>query len=129
MNQSERLLSNEFIVDERIIHEYIQKKDELMKERNCRTWKGIIYTLFITFLYYADIITDLRLCAKYYLDGDIWWSGITLGIVVFSSLLNTFILFKYSYFQDFKFNWKKKQYFRIVLKSLILIFQLELLCW
>jgi hypothetical protein len=100
-----------------------------MKERNKKDWKGIIYTLFITFLYYADIITDLRLCAKYNQDGDIWWSGITLGIVVLSSLLNTFFLFKYSYLQELKFNLEKKQYFRIVLKSLILIFQLEMLCW
>ena len=129
MSQSEPFIRNNYIVDESTIDEYIKKKNKFLCERNRKAIFNILFTIFTTGLYYYDIYTDLRLCVKYYQDGHIWWFRITLGIVVFSSLLNTFILFKYSYFQDFKFNWKKKQYFRIVLKSLILIFQLELLCW
>jgi hypothetical protein len=129
MNPSEPLISNKYIVDEIIIDVYIQKKNELMKKKNKKAVFSIVFTIAITLLYYADIITDLLLCWNYYEDGDIWWFGITLGIVVFSSLLNTFVLFKYSYLQEFKFNWKKKQYRRIIIKSFCLLFQLEMLFW
>jgi hypothetical protein len=129
MNQSEPLIRNNYIVDESRIHVYIQKKGELMSERNCTYRKSIIYTLFITGLYYLDIGTDLNLFQKYYINGDIWWFTITLGIVVFSSLLNTLVLFSYSYFQEFKSNWKNKEYMRVVIKSFCLLFQLEMLFW
>jgi hypothetical protein len=129
MNQSEPLISNKYIVDESRINEYIQKKNEFMKEREKKAWQGIIFTIIITILYYLDIGTDLFLCWKYYINGDVWWFRITLGIVILSSLFNTFILFKYSYLQEFKFNWKKKQYWRIVLQSFSLLFQLEMLLW
>jgi hypothetical protein len=127
MNQSEPLISNKYIVNKKVIERYIQKKNEFMKEREKKAWLGIIFTIILTFLYYLDIGTDLYLCWKYYINGDIWWFGITLGIVILSSLLNTFVLFKYSYLQEFKFNWKKKQYWRIVLQSFSLLFQLEML--
>ena len=127
MNQSEPLILNKYIVDESIIDEYIQKKNEFMKERGKKAWQGIIFTIIITILYYLDIGTDLYLCRKYYINGDIGWFGITLGLVILSSLFNTFILFYYSYLQEFKFNWKKKKYFRIILKSFCLLFQLEML--
>jgi len=129
MNQSETEIPDNYILGKGIIDEYIQKKNEFMKEKKKKAVFNIVFTIAITLLYYADIITDLLLCWKYYKYGDIWWFGITLGIVVFSSLLNTFILFKYSYLQEFKFNWKKKQLGRIVIKSLCLLFQLEMLCW
>jgi hypothetical protein len=129
MSQSEPFIPNNYIVDESIIDEYIQKKGELMSERNCKYWKSIIYTLFITGLYYLDIITDLYLCQKYYINGNVWWFTITLGIVVFSSLLNTLVLFSYSYFQEFKSNSKNKEYMRVVIKSFCLLFQLEMLFW
>jgi hypothetical protein len=129
MNQSEPSISNKYIVDESIIDEYIQKKNEFMKEREKKAWQGIIFTIIITFLYYLDIGTDLFLCWKYYINGDIGWFGITLGIVILSSLFNTFILFYYSYLQEFKFNWKKKQCPRIIIKSFCLLFQLEMLFW
>jgi hypothetical protein len=129
MNQSEPLISNKYIVNKRVIERYIQKKNEFMKEREKKAWQGIIFTIIITFLYYLDIGTDLYLCWKYYINGDIGWFGITLGIVILSSLFNTFILFYYSYLQEFKFNWKKKQCPRIIIKSFCLLFQLEMLLW
>ncbi len=129
MNPSEPLISNKLIVEESIIDEYIQKKNKLMIERNKKAVLNIIFTFIITILYYLDIGTDLYLCRKYYINGDVWWFGFTLGIVVFSSLLNTFVLFYYSYFQEFKINWKKKQLGRIVIKSFCLLFQLEMLFW
>jgi hypothetical protein len=129
MNPSEPLISNKYIVDEGIIDEYIHKKDELMKERNRKAVLNILFTILITIMYYLDIGTDLYLCRKYYINGDIWWFRITLGIVVFSSLLNTLVLFYYSNLQEFKFNWKKRQYARIVFKSYCLLFQLEMLLW
>ena len=73
MNQSEPLISNKYIVDESIIDEYIQKKNELMKEREKKALQGIIFTIIITILYYLDIGTDLNLCQKYYINGDVWW--------------------------------------------------------
>ena len=129
MSQVEPLISNKFKVDESRIDEYIKKKNKFLFERNRKAILNILFTIFTTGLYFYDIYTDLRLCWKYYQDGDIWWFGITLGIVVVSGLLNTFILFKYSYLQEFKFNWKKKQYWRIVLQSFSLLFQLEMLLW
>ena len=129
MNQTEQLIPNKYIVDESIIDEYIQKKNTLMCKRNINAGLNILFTIFITGLYYGDIITDLLLCVKYYEDGDIWWFGITLGIVLFSSLLYTWVLFYYSYLQEFKSNWKKKQYLRIIIKSFCLLFQLEMLFW
>ena len=129
MNQSEPLISNKYIVDESIIDEYIQKKNELMKERNKKSLLNILFTIYILEVYYADIMSDIFLCVKYYKDGDIGWFGITLGIVILSSLFNTFILFYYSYLQEFKFNWKKKQCPRIIIKSFCLLFQLEMLFW
>jgi hypothetical protein len=116
-------------IDESKIEHYVEKKNNYMKERNNKACSSIAFTLFVTILYYGDIITDLLLCWRYFKDGDIWWFGFTLGIVLFSSLLNTWVLCKYSYFQEFKFNWKKKQYLRIIIKSFCLLFQLEMLCW
>ena len=127
MSQVEPLISNKYKVDESRIDEYIKKKNKFLFERNRKAILNALFTIFTTGLYYYDIYTDLLLCWKYYQDGDIWWFGITLGIVVVSSLLNTFILFYYSYLQEFKFNWKKKQYWRIVLQSFSLLFQLEML--
>jgi hypothetical protein len=127
MSLSEPLISNNCIVNEKIIDKYIQKKNKFLCERNRKAILNALFTIFTTGLYYADIITDLLLCWKYYQDGDIWWFGITLGIVVCSSLLNTFILFKYSYLQEFQFNLKKRQYWRIVSQSFSLLFQLEML--
>ena len=71
MNESTRFIPNNYIVDEKIIDEYIQKKDDLMKERNSKAVLNILFTILITGLYYADIITDLLLCLEYYKDGDI----------------------------------------------------------
>jgi hypothetical protein len=127
MNQSEPLIPNNYIVEERIIKEYIQKKNKFMRARNYKAFLNIVFTLIITGFYYADIGTDLYLCWQYYKDRDIWWFGYTLGIVIFSSLFNTFVLFYYSYFQEFKINLKKKQLGRIVLQSFSLLFQLEML--
>jgi hypothetical protein len=127
MNQPEPLISNKYIVNKRVIERYIQKKNELMKERNRKAILNALFTIFTTGLYYLDIGTDLYLCRKYYINGDIWWFRITLGIVILSSLLNSFVLFVYSYLEEFKFNWKKKQYLRIVLQSFSLLFQLEML--
>jgi hypothetical protein len=127
MNQSQS--SNEYLVNEKIIEEFIQKKDQFMCERNKKAFLNTLYTIAITGLYYYDIYTDIDLCWQYYKDGDIWWFGYTLGIVLFSSLFNTFILFYYSYLQEFKFNWKKKEYRIIVFKSFCLLFQLEMLFW
>ena len=129
MNESTRFIPNNYIVDEKIIDEYIQKKDDLMKERNSKAVLNILFTILITGLYYVDIITDLLLCLEYYKDGDIWWFVITLGIVVFSFLLNTLVLFHYSYLEEFKLNLKKKQYKRIIIKSFCLLFGLEMLVW
>jgi hypothetical protein len=129
MNESTRFIPNNYIVDEKIIDEYIQKKDDLMKERNSRAVLNILFTILITGLYYADIITDLLLCLEYYKDGYIWWFVITLGIVVFSFLLNTSVLFYYLYLEEFKLNLKKKQYKRIIIKSFCLLFGLEMLVW
>jgi hypothetical protein len=129
MNTPEPLISNEYIVYEGIIDDYIQKKNDLMKERNSKAVLNILFTILITQLYYLEITAHLQLSWKYYEDGDIWWFRSTLGIVVFSSLLNTCILLKYSYLQEFKFNWKKKQYWRIISKSFCLLFQLEMLLW
>ena len=129
MNESTRFIPNNYIVDEKIIDEYIQKKDDLMKERNSKAVLNILFTILITGLYYADIITDLLLCLEYYKDGYIWWFVITLGIVVFSFLLNTSVLFYYLYLEEFKLNLKKKQYKRIIIKSFCLLFGLEMLVW
>jgi hypothetical protein len=127
MNQSEPFIPNNYIVVEGRIDEYIKKKNKFLCKRNRKAILNALFTITITGLYYADIGTDLYLCWQYYKNGDIWWFRITLGIVVFSSLLNTFVLLKYSYLQEFKFNWKKKQYWRIVLQSFSLLFQLEML--
>jgi hypothetical protein len=126
MNPSE---PHDYIVDESIIEKYIKKKNEIMKTRKRKAIFNIYFTIFTTGLYYYDIYTELLLCWKYYKDGDIWWFRYTLGIVVFSTLFNTLVLFKYSYLQEFKFKWKKKQYRRIVIKSYCLLFQLEMLLW
>jgi hypothetical protein len=129
MNESTLFIPNNYVVDEKTIDEYIQKKDALMKERDTKAVLNVLFTILITIVYYTDIITDIILSSKFYIDGDMWWFGITLGIVVFSSLLNTFVIFKYSYLQEFKFYLKKKQYLRIVIISFRLIFQLEMLYW
>ena len=129
MSQVEPFIPNNYIVDESTIDEYIIKKNKFLCERNRKAILNALFTIFTTGLYYADIITDLLLCWKYYQDGDIWWFGITLGIVVVSGLLNTFILFKYSYLQEFKFYLKKKQLGRLVFQSFCLLFQLEMLFW
>jgi hypothetical protein len=121
--------SAEITFDELKLNEYIQKKNKLMKFRCFKATIFILFTVFSTFLYYADICTDLLLCWRYYKDGDIWWFGFTLGIVLFSSLFNTWVLFYYSYFQEFKINLKKKQYWIVILKSFCLLFQLEMLFW
>jgi hypothetical protein len=92
MNQSDSLISNKYIVDEGIIHEYIQKKNELMKERKNKANLNVLFTIIITLLYYLDIITDLFLSWRYYINGDIWWFGYTIGIVVFSNSFNTWVL-------------------------------------
>jgi hypothetical protein len=104
MNLPEPLISNKYIVDEGIIDQYIYKKYELMEKRTIKALSNILFTIFTTGLYYYDIYTDLFLCWKYYQDGDIWWFGYTLGIILISSLLNTLVLFYYSYLQEFKFN-------------------------
>ena len=127
MSQVEPFIPNNYMVDESTIDEYIIKKNKFLCERNRKAILNALFAIFTTGMYYADIFTDLLLCWKYYQDGDIWWFGITLGIVVVSGLLNTFILFKYSYLQEFKFNLKKKQYWRIVSQSFSLLFQLEML--
>jgi hypothetical protein len=124
-----RFMNTEYIVEESKVEEYIQKKNEFMKERKIKAVSNILLTIAITLLYYADVITDLLLCWKYYKDGDIMWFRITLGIVVFSSLFNTLVLIYYSYLQEFKFNWKNKEYMRVVIKSFCLLFQLEMLLW
>jgi hypothetical protein len=129
MSQPEPFIPNKYIVDESIINKYIEKMNVFMCERNRKAILNILYTITITVVYYLDIGTDLYLCWQYYKDGDIWWFRITLGIVILSSFLNTFILFYYSYLQEFKFNWKKKQHKRIITKSFCLLFQLEMLCW
>jgi hypothetical protein len=129
MNQSEPFIPNNYIVDESRIDEFIHKKDELMKERNRKAVLNILFTILTTFVYYVDIYTELLLCWKYYINGDIWWFRYTLGIVVFSTLFNTLVFFKYSYLQEFKFNWKKKHYTKIDIKSYCLLFQLEMLLW
>ena len=129
MNLPELLISNKYIVDEGIIDQYIYKKYELMEERTIKALSNILFTIFTTGLYYYDIYTDLFLCWKYYKDGDIWWFGYTLGIVLISSLLNTLVLFYYSYLEEFKLNLKKKQYKRIIIKSFCLLFGLEMLVW
>ncbi len=99
MNQSEPFISNNYIVDESRIHEYIQKKNVFLCERKKNAILNFLFTIAITVLYYLDIGTDLYLCRKYYIN--VWWFTITLGIVILSSLLNTFVLFKYSYLQEF----------------------------
>jgi hypothetical protein len=129
MSLSEPLISNNCIVNDKIIDKYIQKKNKFLCERNRKAILNALFTIFTTGLYYYDIYTDLRLCVKYYQDGDIWWFGITLGIVVVSGLLNSCILFKYSYLQEFKFYLKKKQLGRLVFQSFCLLFQLEMLFW
>ena len=129
MNQSEPFIPNNYIVVEGRIDEYIKKKNKFLCERNRKAILNALFTIFTTGLYYYDIYTDLRLCWKYYQDGDIWWFGITLGIVVVSGLLNSCILFKYSYLQEFKFYLKKKQLGRLVFQSFCLLFQLEMLFW
>ena len=101
MNQPEPLISNKYIVNKRVIERYIQKKNELMKERNRKAILNALFTIFTTGLYYLDIGTDLYLCRKYYINEIVWRFTITLGIVILSSLLNTFVLFKYSYLQEF----------------------------
>ena len=53
----QRFIPNNYIVDEKIIDEYIQKKDDLMKERNSKAVLNILFTILITGLYYADIIS------------------------------------------------------------------------
>ena len=46
MNPSEPLISNKYIVDEGITHEYIQKKDDLMKERNKKAILNIFFSQY-----------------------------------------------------------------------------------
>jgi len=128
MSQVEPLISNKFKVDESRIDEYIKKKNKFFFERNRKAILNILFTIFTNGLYYADIFTDLLLCWKYYQDGNILF-GITLGIVVVSGLLNSCILFKYSYLQEFKFYLKKRQLGRLVFQSFCLLFQLEMLFW
>jgi hypothetical protein len=129
MSPCEPLIPNNYIVDESRIDWFIQKKDLFMFERNKRAQLNILFTLFTTGLYYFDIIADLQLSLKYYKDEDIWWFIYTLVIVIISISFNTLVLFKYSYLQEYKFNWKKEQYWRIVKKSFCLLFQLEMLLW
>ena len=101
MSQSEPLVPNKYIVDESRIHEYIQKKNVFLCERKKNAILNFLFTIAITVLYYLDIGTDLYLCRKYYINEIVWRFTITLGIVILSSLLNTFVLFKYSYLQEF----------------------------
>jgi hypothetical protein len=68
---------SKYIVDESIIRDYTNQKDELMKERKKKAVSNILFTIVITFMYYSDISTDLQLSGKYYKDGDIWWFGYT----------------------------------------------------
>ena len=130
MNQSEQpLIQDKYIVEEAKMDEYIKKKNKLKKERNRKAKQNIPFTIFITLLYYADIISDSRLCFTYYQDGHYWWFRITMGIVLISTVLNTSVLFYYSYLQAIKFNWKKKEYCSIIKTVLCLFFQLEMLRW
>ncbi len=54
MNPCEPLISNNYIVDESIIDECIQKKDELIKERTRKADFNILYTIAITAVYYLE---------------------------------------------------------------------------
>ena len=130
MNQSEQpLIQDKYIVEEAKMDEYIKKKNKLKKERNRKAKQNIHFTIFITLLYYADIISDSLLCFKYYQEGHYWWFRITMGIVLISTVLNTSVLLYYSYLQEIKFNWKKKEYCSIIKTVLCLFFQLEMLRW
>ena len=130
MNQSEQpLIQDKYIVEEAKMGEYIKKKNKLQIKRNLKAVLNILFTIFITLLYYADIISDSWLCYKYYQDGHYWWFRITISIVLISTVLNTSVLFYYSYLQEIKFNWKKKEYCSIIKTVLCLFFQLEMLRW
>jgi hypothetical protein len=125
----DRLKDTDYILDKLIVHDFILKKDDLMCERIRKAFLNTFITGFTTILYYYDIYTDIQLSCKYFKDRDKWWFGYTIGIVGLSYLLNTIVVFFYSYLQQFKFNWKKKQYRRIIIKSFCLLFQLEMLFW
>ena len=131
MSQSEQpLLKDGYIVKKRKMVEFIKKKNKLKKERNKKARLNIISIIVIILLYYADIISDSLLCFKYYHQkGHDWWFRITFGIVLISTVFNTGILFYYSYCQEIKFNWKKKEYWSIIKTFLFLLFQLEMLRW
>jgi hypothetical protein len=121
---------NNFVVDENIFSEYTQKKKMFMMKRYARCMLGFSYTVIIFGVYYWDIISDVLIIKKYFNDRDFWWFGITLGIVVISSLFNTVVLIYYSYLQEFKVKLKElKQYPGIITKSFCLFFQLEMLFW
>ncbi len=46
-------------IDESKIEHYVEKKNNYIKERNKKACASIAFTLFVTILYYGDIITDL----------------------------------------------------------------------
>jgi hypothetical protein len=79
-----------------------------MKERNRKAVLNILFTVLITGVFYADIITDLYLCRKYYINGDIWWFRITLGIVALSSYLILWFFSNISIFKSLVFIGKRK---------------------
>jgi hypothetical protein len=121
---------NNYVVDENIFSEYTQKKKMFMMKRYARCMLGFSYTVIIFGVYYWDIISDVLIIKKYCNDRDLWWFGITLGIVVISSLFNTVVLIYYSYLQEFNVKLKElKQCPGIIIKSFCLFFQLEMLFW
>jgi hypothetical protein len=48
-------------IDESKIEHYVEKKNNYMKERNNKACSSIAFTLFVTILYYGDLL----LCWRY----------------------------------------------------------------
>ena len=96
---------NEYLVDENELKKCLSLKNNLDRKR---TIKSVAQTISVTFkmcLFYADIITDVRLASDYWNKNNIISSMITLFFVIFSWILRIVFLVS-SHYEIILKKWK-----------------------
>ena len=51
-------------------------------------WSRVILVLLLTIPYYSDILTDVLLAMRYFLQDDVWWGGLTTCFIVIPWLIS-----------------------------------------
>ena len=59
------------------------------------TWFDVFFILGGMVTYIADMVTDIVVGMQYFFTEDWWWSGLTLGFVIFSSVTLQYFSFRW----------------------------------